>query len=119
MTQENPQLGQLLLDIGRHGFRLRPHPVLADRIQISAVPHLAEVDALPADVAQTLSLHRQDVLHLLQNGYVPAEGHRTTLLDARLLAWGAAGLSADALQPGGQAWLVIAGECLGGRWPDS
>ncbi len=118
MIHDPGGLGQTLLDVGRFGFMLRRHPEHPDRIQARPVPRLAEVPTLPAELLGRLTGHRGAILGLLSAGLAPSKADDLALLDARILAWGEAGLPADYLKPGGHAWAVIAGELLGGKWPD-
>lgn len=97
---------------------LRRHPEHPDRLQARPVPRLAEVPTLPAELLERLTEHREAILWLLAVGLEPSTPEGQSFRDSQILAWGAAGLPGCYLRNGGQPWLVIAGELLGGKWPD-
>ncbi len=113
MSTRDDDLGQTLLDVGRHGFLLRRHPRQPDQLQIRPVPRLAASNMPPPELRERLERHTGAILVLLAEGLAPRTADDLALLDARILAWDTAGLPADYLRPGGHAWAVIAGELLG------
>ncbi len=119
MNTRHDDLGQTLLDVGRHGFLLLRYPEGSERVETRPIPRLAEASELPPNLQERLAKHRRAILRLLTDGLSPSTPNGFALLDSRILAWDAAGLPADYLRPGGHAWAVIAGELLGGRWPES
>jgi len=105
----NPhELAPLLLDLGRAGIELAPHPT--DPVRLRHRPA-----HLPPDLSARLRIHRAAVLWLLLVGYAPEpHGHPPT--DAGYTLCERLGI-ADGLgiptHPGSPAWLVAVGESIG------
>jgi hypothetical protein len=111
MLPHDPELGQTLLDVGRHFIEVSAIPGDSNGFRHRAWPAIG-VD-LPPDVLARLKRHRRPLLALLATGYTPVGEEANAILDARLLVTAAAGVP---FHPGSPAWLVITGECLGGKW---
>lgn len=101
------ELAPLLLDLGRAGIELAPHPTDAGRLRHRPAD-------LPPDLSARLRLHRGAVLGLLASGYAPDAhpdgGDAGYVYGERLGVADGLGL---ATHPGSAAWLVAVGESMG------
>lgn len=101
-------LSALLVDLGRAGAELAPHPDHADRLR-----HRPAV--LPPDLSARLRTHRAALLGLLAGGYAPTDPDAAHVLAERL---GVADEMRMPTHPGAPAWSIAVGEsmdcsCLG------
>lgn len=99
----NPrELAPLLVDLGRAGIELAPHPTDASRLRHRPAH-------LPPDLSARLRLHRAAVLGLLVNGYAPTGDEAVYILGERLGIADGLGMPTH---PGSAAWLVAVGESI-------
>lgn len=98
------ELAGLLVDLGRAGIELAPHPT--DTALIRHRPA-----DLPPDLAARLRMHRAAVLGLLAGGYTP-----DPFTDEEYILGERLGMADDLglpTHPGAPAWLVALGESMG------
>lgn len=94
------ELAPLLLDLGRAGIELAPHPTDAGRLRHRPAD-------LPPDLSARLRMHKAAVLRLLVDGYAPAGDDAGYVLGERLGVADGLGLPTH---PGSPARLVAVGE---------
>lgn len=108
MKPHPQELSRLLLDLGRAGIELAPHPT-----DVGGAGRLRHRPAdLPPDLSEALRRHRGAVLGLLVDGYAPGpagDPDAGYILSERLGV--ADGLDLPT-HPGSAAWLVAVGESV-------
>lgn len=103
MNPQPNELARLLLDLGRAGIELAPHPTDADRVRHRPAD-------LPPDLSARLRIHRAAVLGLLVIGYAPAgDTDAGYVLGERLGVADGLGMPKH---PGSAAWLAAVGESM-------
>lgn len=114
MNPHPHELAPLLVDLGRAGIELAPHPTDAARVRHRRPTPDGWAADLPPDLAARLRLHRGAVLGLLASGYAPdahaGSGDAGYVHGERLGVADGLGL---ATHPGSAAWLVAVGESIG------
>lgn len=105
MNTDRIELARVLLDLGRAGVELAPHPTDPARLRHRPA-------TVAPDLAEALRRHRGAILGLLVGEQAPDDGDAGYVFAERLGIADGLGMPTH---PGAPAWLVAVGESMGWR----